>query len=77
MNNLSFDHIDLSQTKSKHKHEYQEVCTELEPIYGKLIWTVPFKKDVSEWKMREAHRLATARGIYTFPYFYGILKRLP
>lgn len=75
MKQISVRHLEF--TKTKHEHEYQEVCSELEPIYGKAVWRLPFQKDITEWKMREAHKIATQRGIYTFPYFYGILKRLP
>lgn len=67
----------IGKTRSKHEFEYQEVCTELEPFYGKLIWTVPHKAGVTEYKMREAHKIAKERGITTIPYLLGVIKRIP
>lgn len=78
MQNL-FANIDLSTYKvkeTKHKHEFQEVCEELEPIYGKLIWTLPHKVGFTEFKIREAHRIAKERGVTKFAYLYGIMKKL-
>lgn len=81
MKSITFTHLDFQKQKtkdeSKHAYEFQEICSELESIYGKAVWRIPFQKNMTEWKMREAHRIATQRGIYTYPYFYGILKRLP
>lgn len=76
---MNFDHIKqaLEKPTSKHTFEYQEVCTELEPLFGKAIWTVPFKPGVTEYKMREAARIARKRGIYSLGYYLGILKKLP
>lgn len=63
--------------RSKHEYEYQELCSELEPIYGKLVWTLPHRKGVTEYKLREAHKIATKRNTFTIPYLYGIIKKLP
>jgi hypothetical protein len=74
-----FKKLDFSlfQTKeTKHKHEYQEVCEELQKTYGKLVWTLPFKPGFTEYKLREAHRIAKERGITKFAYLYGIMKKL-
>lgn len=61
---------------SRHEHEFQEVCSELEPIYGKGIWTVPHRADCTEWKLREAARIAQLRGKTTLAYLIGVMKRL-
>lgn len=62
---------------TKHQHEFQEVCEELEPVYGKAVWLLPHIAGVTEWKIREAAKIAKTRGNRTFPYLRGIIKRLP
>ena len=61
---------------TKHDFEYQEVCVELEKDFGKLVWTLPFKPFVKEFKLREAAKIARKRGILKFGYLVGILKKL-
>lgn len=62
---------------SKFNHEFQELCSQLEPIYGRRIWTLPYKAGCTEYKIKEAHRIAQVRNKLTFAYLYGILKKLP
>lgn len=62
--------------KSAHDFEYQEVCSELEPIYGKGIWRLPYQPGVTEHKIREAHKIASQRGIQKYGYLIGIIKKL-
>lgn len=71
-----FIHIPVPK-ESKFQHEFQELCTELEPIYGKVIWSLPFRAGFSEYKIREAHRIASLRGNTSVGYLIGIIKRLP
>lgn len=73
---LNFDHINLETPTSKHMHEFQEVCTELEPVYGKIVWTLPHRKGITEYKLREAAKIARKRGILSLGYLLGIIKRL-
>lgn len=61
---------------SKHKFEYQELCEELEPIYGKLVWTLPHKPNFTEYKIRKAHEIAKSRNILKINYLIGIIKKL-
>ncbi len=63
--------------KTKHKFEFQELCEELEPIYGKRIWTLPHKIGFTEYKIRKAHEIALQRGIKNIQYLIGIIKKLP
>ena len=76
---LKFDHIKqaLAAPTTKHDHEFQEVCEELEPIYGKAAWLLPSLKDVTPHKIKEAAAIARKRGNLTFSYLRGIIKRLP
>lgn len=62
--------------KTKHKFEYQELCVELEPIYGKRIWTIPHMPNFTEYKIRKAHEIAKNKGVLTINYLIGILKKL-
>ena len=79
MKSLNLDHIKqrIGHQPSRHEHEFQEVCSLLEPIYGKLVWTLPYQPGVTEWKIREAHRIAVQRGITRYAYLKGIIKKLP
>ncbi len=73
-----FSKYDLSKFKVNKKplYEYQELCKELEPIYGKAIWTLPFKAGFTEYKIRKAHEIANSRNILEVRYLIGIIKRL-
>jgi hypothetical protein len=61
---------------SKHAFEYQELCEQLQPIYGKAIWTVPHLVGVNEYKIREAHKVCVRRGILRLPYLIGVIKKM-
>lgn len=62
--------------KTKHKFEYQEICEELEPIYGKQIWLAPSKIYFTEYKLKKAHEICKQRNILTFSYLLGVMKNL-
>jgi hypothetical protein len=63
--------------ESKFSFEYQELGTLLEPIYGRAIWSLFYRAGFTEWKIKEAHRIASERGIQKLGYIIGIVKRLP
>lgn len=72
------DLIQIPEAKeSKFSFEYQELGNLLEPIYGKGIWPLFYRAGFTEWKIKEAHRIATERGIQKLGYVIGIIKRLP
>lgn len=60
----------------KIKYEYQVLGQELSPIYGKAIWSLFYKPFVTEYKVRKAHEIARKRGIISYAYLVGIVKRL-
>ena len=62
--------------ETNHEFEYQEVCTELEKDFSKLVWTLPFKKGYSEFNLKKAAGIARKKGILKFNYLVGILKKL-
>ena len=64
------------EKKTKHKFEFQELCSELEPIYGKRIWTVPFIKGFTEYKIRKANEIAHKANIININYLIGIIKKI-
>ena len=74
---LGFDMDRFTTPTTKHHHEYQELCEELQSIYGKAIWGLPHKPGFTEFKIREAHRIAKTRGITTLGYLIGIIRKLP
>lgn len=80
MNSISSllqNYIDVQPKNDKVKFEFQEIGKELEPIYGKGIWSIFYKPYATEFKIRKAHEIATKRKILTLAYLIGILKKLP
>jgi len=75
MERASFD-LKKYTVDQQHEFEFQEVCKELEPFYGKVVWSLPFKEGFTEFKIREAHKIAKKRGIVKFSYLVGIIKKL-
>lgn len=73
MKSISFDHLFKG---SKHDYEFQELGSELEPIYGKGIWALFYKDGFTEHKIREAHKIAEKRGVRELRYLIGIIKKL-
>jgi len=71
-----FANYQLGREQTKHEYEFQEVCEDLAKDFGKLVWTLPYKKNVTEYKIKEAGRIARARGVKKFPYLMGIIKKL-
>jgi len=67
---------EIGREKTKHQEEYQEVCSDLQEDFGKLVWTLPYKKGVTEYKIKEAGKIARERGVLKFNYLVGIIKRL-
>lgn len=66
---------DYKVEKTKHKFEFQELCTELEPIYGKAIWSLVYRVGFTEYEIRRAHKIAQDKGIIKLAYLIGIIKR--
>lgn len=66
----------IGRQKSEHEFEFQELCSELQPIYGKGVWTLPYKPGFTEFKIREAHKIAQRRGINKLSYLIGIINKL-
>lgn len=71
-----FSLIPTVPVKTKHKHEFQELGTLLEPIYGKGIWAMFHKVGFTEYKIKTAHAIAQKRGITKLSYLMGIVKKL-
>lgn len=76
MKQISFDHLTTAQPQ-KHEYEFQQVCAQLQPIYGIAIWTLPYQVGVTPFKIKKAARFAKNRGVETLPYLKGIIKNLP
>ena len=57
-------------------YEFQALGVELQPIYGKVVWTLFYKKGMTEAKIRDAAKIAKSRGKESFGYLVGILKKL-
>ncbi len=77
MNKISFDNVQkLKVQDSVHDYEFQELGVELEPIYGKLIWTIFYKPNVTEYKVRQAHRICQQKGKKSVWYLLAVVKNM-
>jgi hypothetical protein len=71
---------ELKKPTSKHKHEYQELCTQLEKYFGKLVWTLPHKPGFTENRIRQAARACWRQkkvGEKYFGYLYKVIQNSP
>lgn len=71
------DKYQIGTKKTKHEYEFQEVCSDLEKDFGKLVWTLPHKIGFTPHKIKKAGAIARKRGVLKFPYLVGIIKNLP
>lgn len=55
---------------------FQALGLELEPFYGKVIWSLFYKANVTEDKVRRAHEIAVKKGKVNYGYLYGVIKKL-
>ena len=72
-----FGNVLTREKTTKHNHEFQEVCEDLQKDFGKLVWTLPYKVGITETKLRRAGEIARKRGILKFNYLVGVIKNLP
>lgn len=66
----------IEEKRPKVDYEFQALGILLEPIYGKVIWSLFHRKGVTEEKVRRAHEIAKRRGIEKYAYLWGIIKKL-
>lgn len=66
----------IARPLTDHEHEFQEICTDLEKDFSKLVWTLPHKTWCTEAKLQKAGEIARKKGIKTFKYLVGIIKKL-
>lgn len=64
-----------SKKESKVNFEFQELGLELQPIYGKVIWSLFHKVGFTEQKIRRAHEVCKQKGILKLAYLIGCVKR--
>lgn len=70
------DRIKNQNKGPKIEFEFQELCLEMEKIYGKLVWTLPYKRGFTEKRIRKAHEICKNKGKEGFPYLMGVLNKL-
>lgn len=73
---MLMERFQIGREKTNHEYEYQEVCSDLQKDFGKLVWTLPYKDGVTEYKIKKAGEIARSRGILKFNYLVGIIKKL-
>jgi len=60
----------------KQTFEFQEICSNLQKIYGKGIWGLTKKLWFSEEKLRQAHKICKEKGITYIGYLIKVIKNL-
>lgn len=73
---LNKDYLKKFEVCKKTIYEFQDLCAELEPVYGKGVWALPCKVGVTENKIRRGHKICQEKGIIKLSYLIGVLKRL-
>lgn len=76
MKQIALDMSRYTTPKTKHEYEFQEVCEDLQTDFGKGVWSLPYRKGVTEYKLAEAGKIARKRGIKTIAYLIGIMNKL-
>ena len=64
----------ISFEKSKINFEFQQLGLEMQPLYGKLIWTLFYTYNLE--KIKDADKICRQKGITSLPYLVGVIKRL-
>ncbi len=54
--------------------EFQALGLELQPIYGKAIWSLFYKFPMS--KIKDAVKICEKKGVTKLPYLIGVIKHL-
>lgn len=62
------------KTEKKIDYEFQQMGIELEPFYGKVIWSLFYKYPLE--KIRDAHKVCVERGVMKLAYLIGVIKNL-
>lgn len=69
--------IKLPEKKeSKFNYEFQQLGVELEPVYGRGIWHLFYRRGFTEHKIRQAHEVCKKKNILTLAYLIGVVKRM-
>lgn len=71
-------YLNKFQVVTTYRYEFELICKEYEPFFGRLIWTLPYKPipGMTNEKIRKAAEIAKKRGINKIPYLIGIIKKL-
>ena len=72
--NLKNPQSEFPEKKTKHKYEYQELGTELEPYYGKRIWQLFYRVGFTEYKIRKAHEQCLKYKKTNIGYLITVIK---
>ena len=76
MKKISFDSFEIKKSAQKVDFEFQSLCIELEAYFKtKQVWTLPHKVGMTESKLRDAHKVCEKKGITSFRYLMGVLKK--
>lgn len=64
--------------KHRISEQYQEICDEAETWFGKaqnrLIWSLPWRKGITDNKLRNALEVCKTKQIKDIRYLLGVLK---
>lgn len=62
--------------ESKFKYEFQQLGVELEPIYGRGIWHLFYRRGFTEYRIRQAHEICQKKNILTLGFLIGVVKKM-
>jgi hypothetical protein len=66
--------IKVEKESRKIEYEFQQLGIEMQPMYGKAVWSLFYKYPLS--KIKDADKICRERGITKIPYLIGVIKRL-
>ena len=68
--------FEIGREETKHQYEFQEICEDLQKDFGKQVWVIAHKPFCTNYKLKEAGRIARQRGITKIGYLIGVMKKL-
>lgn len=61
----------------KPKYEYQELTKKLAPIYGRRIYSLPYERFYSDFKLQKAHEVTEKYCKGNIRYLIKVMRGLP
>lgn len=66
--------FETKKSEKKIDFEFQQLGIELEPFYGKVIWSMFYRYPLV--KIQDAHKVCVERGITKLAFLIGVMNKL-